>query len=131
MSPIHGAVNEMSHEECQSNFLTCVEEIERRLSLRLKDTAKEAAENAVNHTMLILGVDVNDPLQAQKDFQTMREVGTLVMDPEYRKDLESVRTWRLRLEQIKAKSLSVIVSVVVAGILAALWIGIKEKLLGK
>jgi hypothetical protein len=53
--------------------------------------AEEAATRAVNKTLLLIGIDSANPLAAQRDFATLREVVKIVSDLEYRKDWEHVR----------------------------------------
>jgi hypothetical protein len=88
--------------------------------------AKRAAEEAVRSTLLTLGIDVDDPIQAQQDFAVLREVGQLVRDPEFRKDIEHTRTWRLSLAAIKVHSAKAAITIIVGGVLGALWIGFKS-----
>jgi hypothetical protein len=61
--------------------------------------AERASTKAVALTLLTIGVDVSKPLEAQRDFSVLREVGRIAMDPEFRKDLESARKWRRELER--------------------------------
>jgi hypothetical protein len=61
--------------------------------------AERAADRATRQILLTLGIDVNNPLDAQRDFAVMREIGRLAMDPEFRKDLEHARDWRRAMEE--------------------------------
>ncbi len=88
------------------------------------------AEKAVRSTLTALGINVEDPLEAQRDFATLREVGALVRDPEFRKDIEHTRTWRLALRDIKSHGIKAALTVVIGGVLGALWIGFKSFLPG-
>jgi hypothetical protein len=45
----------------------------------------------VRETLLAIGLDVADPLKAQRDFVVMREVGALAMDPEFGPKTSSIR----------------------------------------
>lgn len=94
----------------------------------MEQIATRAAALAVRTTLLSIGIDVDEPLEAQKDFVVLREVGKLVMDAEFRKDLESARAWRLAVEQIKKKGLATAVGIVVTGLLGLLWIGFGQYL---
>ena len=95
----------------------------------LHHIATEAAERAVRNTLLTLGVDADDPIKAQEDFAVLREVGKLVRDPEFRKDLEAIRLWRTAQKELTAHSLKVAIGVLVVGALGALWLGLKQHLL--
>lgn len=91
----------------------------------LRDIAEQAAKEAVRETLLTLGIDVSNPIQAQKDMMLLREVGKLVMDTDFRKDMEHVRTWRLAIQEIKTKSLVTAVGVVVTGVIGLVVAGFK------
>lgn len=91
----------------------------------LQDLAETAAQKAVTQTLLTLGIDVSNPLQAQKDFMVLREVGQLVMDPEFRKDMEHLRNWRLAIRDVKTKGLITIIGLVVTGAIGLMVAGFK------
>jgi hypothetical protein len=61
--------------------------------------ADRVADRSTRETLRALGVDVDNPLQAQRDFAVMRDVGRMAMDAEFRKDLEHARKWRLALAE--------------------------------
>lgn len=61
----------------------------------VKEIAGTAAREAVKEILLTIGIDVRDPLMAQRDFNIMRDVGRIATDSEFRKDLEHARKWRL------------------------------------
>lgn len=88
--------------------------------------AERAAEQAVRTTLKSIGIDVDDPIEAQRDFYLMREVSRMAADAEFRKDLEHIRAWRKNMDEIKAKSLLTAIGILVAGICTAVWLGIKE-----
>lgn len=90
------------------------------------EVAEHAAERAVTRTLLTLGIDVNDPLNAQRDFAIMREVGELARDPEFRKDIEHTRKWRKTLEAIQTKGFLTAVGLIVTAIFAVALAGLKS-----
>ena len=92
--------------------------------------AERAADRAVRGMLTTLGIDVDDPLAAQKDFAILREVGDLVRDPEFRKDIEHMRSWRLAMNEVKVNGIRAAVGILVTGALGALWIGFKSFLPG-
>lgn len=96
----------------------------------VKGIAESAAREAVRETLLIVGLDVTEPLSAQRDFAVMREVGRLAMDPEFRKDIEHTRKWRKALEAIETKGVLTAIGMAVTGALGLLWLGLKAKLGG-
>lgn len=89
------------------------------------DDIEQAAERAVRATLLTIGIDVSNPLQAQRDFAVMREVGRLAMDAEFRKDLEHTRRWRLSMEAAQSKGFLTIVGLVVTGTATAFFVGLQ------
>ncbi|UQM93918.1 hypothetical protein vBSmQDWS359_01 [Stenotrophomonas phage vB_Sm_QDWS359] len=60
----------------------------------------------------MLGLKVDDPIEVQKDFQHLRE-------------------WRSTTDSIKRKGMLTIIGIVVSGLAAAAWMGVREMLGGK
>jgi hypothetical protein len=83
--------------------------------------AEKAAVEAVKTTLKMIGIDVDNPIDAQRDFTIMREVGKLVMDPEFRADIEHTRRWRKTMEAIPAKGLISVTAVIATGLAAIVW----------
>ncbi len=92
--------------------------------------AEATGREIVRETLLAIGIDVDDPLTAQRDFAIMRSVGKLAMDPEFRKDIEHARKWRKALEQVEIKGFLTAVALIVAGALGLIWAAVKAKLGG-
>ena len=80
---------------------------EKQLQNLTPEEARALICEAVRETFLMLGVKVDDPIEVQKDFQHLRE-------------------WRSTTESIKSKGLLTVMGILVSGMLAALWVGIKE-----
>lgn len=80
---------------------------EQQLQNLTPEEARALIREAVRETFLMLGVKVDDPIEIQKDFQHLRE-------------------WRNTTESIKSKGLLTVMGILVSGMLAALWVGIKE-----
>lgn len=85
---------------------------EQQLQNLTPEEARALIREAVRETFLMLGIKVDDPIEVQKDFQHLRE-------------------WRSTTESVKAKGTLAIVTVLVSGAAAALWLGVKELLGGK
>jgi hypothetical protein len=98
--------------------------------VEVKAIAEAAGRAIVRETLLAIGIDVDDPISAQRDFAVMRSVGQLAMDPEFRKDIEHARKWRKALEQVETKGMLTAVAVIVAGTLGLVWAAVKAKLGG-
>lgn len=95
---------------------------------RITEIAEEAAERPVHKTLMMIGIDAGNPLKAQKDFAVMREVGELVSSDEFRKDIEHTRKWRNAMEALQSKGRMTAAGMIVAGLLAALWMGLNDML---
>lgn len=80
---------------------------EQQLQNLTPEEARALIREAVRETFLMLGVKVDDPIEVQKDFQHLRE-------------------WRNTTESIKSKGLLTVMGILVSGMLAAIWVGIKE-----
>lgn len=84
-------------------------------TVEMRIIAETAAKAAVEETLLMLGIDARDPIKAQEDFMVLREVGKLVKDSEFRKDLEHLRSWRLAVKEAKSKGFLTILTILVTG----------------
>lgn len=67
---------------------------------------REVIRETVHETLIELGVDYEEPMEMQKDFQHLRE-------------------WRITMEQAKSKSVMATVGFLIAGLVALIWLGIK------
>lgn len=72
-----------------------------------KEELKGLMEEAVQDAFLKMGIDHNDPLEMQKDFQHLRE-------------------WRVAVAAMRTKGMLTIIGIVLAGAAAALWVGLKS-----
>jgi len=72
---------------------------------------RRITKDVVKQTLISVGVDYTDPQDMQRDFLFMRDL-------------------RLTSEKIKTRGLFVLVGIVVTGIVAVMWLGIRQLLLG-
>lgn len=72
----------------------------------LEEIATLAAKKTVEDLLIKLGVEHDDPIEMQKDFQHLR-------------------SWRVSSETIKAKAVLTAIGIVIAGICGAVWVAIK------
>lgn len=70
------------------------------------EEVREMIRQTVRETFTTLGVQVNDPIEVQKDFQHLRE-------------------WRTTTDSIKKKGIMTMVGILITGAVAAAWLGIK------
>ena len=68
----------------------------------LKDLMQEAVQDAFTR----MGMDVLDPLEMQRDFQHLRD-------------------WRLAVTSVQSKGILTLMTLLITGIVAALWVGFK------
>ena len=72
-----------------------------------ENQVKTIVAEAVCETLIELGIAHDAPLEMQKDFQVLRE-------------------WRLASEAIRRKGVLTVFGIVIAGITAVFWVGIKQ-----
>lgn len=72
-----------------------------------KGELKEIVSESVYETFTLLGLDHENPLEMQRDFQYLRE-------------------WRTASEKIKTQGLVVILTILITGLFGALWLGFKQ-----
>lgn len=73
----------------------------------IEDIVERGARRAIRGTLISLGVDADNPLETQQDFAALRD-------------------WRTTMTAIRSRGLKTVVAVLVTGLLAALWVGIKS-----
>lgn len=78
-----------------------------KLTAEQKEELKLLVAESVRETLIQLGISSHDPIEMQKDMQHLRE-------------------WRKSMDSVKSKSMLTLLTVVVSGMLAALWVGIKS-----
>lgn len=77
-------------------------------AIRLSDSQlKDVVKETISETFILLGIDIKDPLEVQKDFQHMR-------------------AHREATAIVKKRALQGFVGILVAGIIATFWLGFKD-----
>lgn len=74
-----------------------------------EEAMRRVARLTVEETLVRLGMDGGDPIEMQKDFQQLRE-------------------WRVAVEGVKQKGILTAVGILITGLAAALWVGVKHLL---
>lgn len=74
-------------------------------NLNEQEIRKIVAE-AVTETLTRMGIDAEEPIEVQRDFQHLR-------------------AWRQSIETVKRQSLMTAIGVITVGILGAIWLAIK------
>ena len=97
--------------------------------LMVQEVAQEAAERAVAKALVSLGVDPSNPIETQKDMAALREWRELVSSEEFQRDMMHLRKWRKAVDSVQSKGMMSATGVIIGGLLAAAWVGIKSYLL--
>lgn len=93
----------------------------------LNDVAEKAAITAVREALTRLGVDHQNPLEVQKDFAALRDIRTLMSDPEWQKDQLHLRTWRKTMDGATKKGIFTAVGLIVTAVMTAVAFWLKGK----
>jgi hypothetical protein len=94
----------------------------------LRDVAEAAAEKAVKSTFVALGLDPDDPINAQKNFVFLRNLAAAGEDPEAQADAQWLRRTRKRAEGIVGKAFTTAVGVTVLHVIYLNVSGLKSAL---
>ena len=86
---------------------------------------KDVAKQAVEETLMSIGVDTKNPLQAQASFAALRNLVGVFSDPDFQADLQHLRAWRVSVSQARSKGMLTIVGAVVTGGVFLLLLGLK------
>ncbi len=95
------------------------------IQILIQRVASEAADKAVGDVLLRLGLDPANPLEVQRDMAALRELRSLMTDPEFQKDMMHIRKWRVAMESVTKRGLLTFVALIVAGTCAAVVVGMK------
>lgn len=90
----------------------------------LKQVAEEAARKAVHDTFLVMGLEIDDPIQSQQDFVALRAIAKRIDDPECQADDQWVRNTRRLMTGIFGKAILTAVGLAVVGAAHTIWLGI-------
>jgi hypothetical protein len=88
-------------------------------------TVKEVAKQAVEETLMSIGVDTKNPLQAQASFAALRNLVGVFSDPDFQADLQHLRAWRVSVSQARSKGILTAVGAAVTGALFLFILGLK------
>jgi len=67
---------------------------------------KSIVKTSVHETLIALGIDVDDPMQVQRDFAALR-------------------SWRTCLETVRKQGLIAAVGILVAGFMGLVWVALR------
>jgi hypothetical protein len=72
-----------------------------------REELEALVKRTVNETLTSIGLDHKNPIELQKDFQSLRE-------------------WRQAMQEVRKKTLITLIGILVTGLAAAIWIGLKS-----
>jgi len=72
-----------------------------------REDVNVVVRQTVRETLTSMGIDAADPLEMQRDFQTLRD-------------------WRRASNAVRSKGLLTLISILTAGLIGALWIGVRS-----
>lgn len=101
--------------------------MDTELKTVIKEVAEQAAQATLTASLIRLGIDPEDPIEAQKDMAALREFRDLLSDPEWQKDLSHIRKWRLTMENVERKGVASGVMLIVMATGSVIFYGVKAK----
>lgn len=99
-----------------------------RIYAIVEKVSREVSIRAVDSTLISLGIDPKDPIEAQKDMAALREIRLLHSDPEFQRDMTHLRYWRTNLEQVRTRGTMIVVTLTTLGAAGLMTYAINTKL---
>lgn len=110
----------------ENDVRVLIQEVIDELGLEDKhNDVKQVAKQAVEETLMSIGVDTKNPLQAQASFAALRNLVGVFSDPDFQADLQHLRAWRVSVSQARSKGLLTVVGAAVTGTFFLLLLGFK------
>jgi hypothetical protein len=78
-----------------------------KLSQDQRDELQTLIAESVKQTLIQLGISSDDPIEMQRDMQHLRE-------------------WRKSMESVRSKSFLTLMTILLSGVTAMLWLGFKQ-----
>lgn len=91
----------------------------------LKKVAEESAKRTMVDMLLMIGVDITDPIKAQDSFAALRKLSEGIDDEEVIADRLWVRRSRKRSEGMFGKVVATLIGLGVVGAVSFLWDGLR------
>jgi hypothetical protein len=92
----------------------------------MEEIAERAATKAIATVFTSIGIDISKPIEAQRDFHTLRDLTKLAGDSEFQKDLQHMRIWRTRTETMTTKGMLAILTAAVGGVVTVFVYGLQN-----
>lgn len=92
----------------------------------IKETARAAAKEAVDATLITLGLDPREPVKIQRMMASLEEMTEMMDDREWQNDQLHLRKWRKAMDGVQSKGALSAIGMLIMGLGAAVWLGIKQ-----
>lgn len=102
--------------------------MDEQTQIVIRQVADQAARQAIKDVLTALGIDPDNPIEAQRDMATLRLMRDTLVDEDYQRDMLHLRRWRKSMDSVADKGTLAIVGALTSGLLAALWLGLQELL---
>lgn len=99
-------IKAIATEAAEAVALACVDQAAERAAKKVAMTSDEISE-VVRTTLLQMGVDSGNPIEAQKDFQHLRQ-------------------WRRAGEELRSKSLVGLLALFITGLVSLVLLGLRQ-----
>jgi hypothetical protein len=92
----------------------------------MEEIAERAATKAIATVFTSIGIDISKPIEAQRDFHTLRDLTKLASDSEFQKDLQHMRIWRIRTEAMTTKGMIALLTAAAGGVATVFVYGLQH-----
>lgn len=99
--------------------------MDQAVEAAIERAAEQASRRVAQEILLSLGLDPTKPIEVQKDMMALREVRELITNPDFQRDMMHLRKWRKAMDGVQSKGLLTMVTVLITGGAAALWVGVQ------
>jgi len=100
-----------------------------QIRVMIERISQEVSISVTERLFVSLGIDPQNPIEAQKDMAALRELRNIYETPDFQQDLASLRSWRKNLDNVKAKSFFTALTLIVTGGATLIIYALKGKLL--
>lgn len=85
------------------------------LQIVVKEVVSTAVGTAVSETLMMIGIDVRDPIRTQEQMASLRDIAKMLNDEEFKKDLAYIRRWRKSVEEVSSVGIKTAVGILITG----------------
>lgn len=88
--------------------------------------ADRAAQRAVESMLITLGLDVSEPIIAQKQFAALRRIADMFDDEDYKMDMSFLRSLRSNVGKVTDTGLRTVARTIIVFVLGIILLGTKD-----